>query len=184
MQPSPPPALADEFDYVVGLGSNLGEPQAQLERAAVRLADLGVLVGLSAIYESAPLGPPQPHYLNAAGRLRTPLGPRALLEALLGIEREAGRERRVRWGPRTLDLDILWMSGRSWDEPGLSIPHPELPRRAFALLPLLDVAPDATDPAGEQYAKLLESVDCSEARRVAVFRQPITTNTRGFSVSS
>lgn len=107
-------------------------------------------------------------YLNAAVRLVTPLSPEILLDELLAIERRHGRERRERWGPRRLDLDILWIAGQRVDTQRLRVPHPELTHRAFALLPLLDVAPDATDPAGnEPYAAQLSRMATSGARRIA-----------------
>jgi len=152
---------AREPDYVIGLGGNLGERLSILRAAVERLAATpGVrVVARSAVYESEPLpmsapsdpsSAPQPRYLNAAVAIETVLSPRALLSRLLSIEVELGRVRRERWGPRTLDLDILW--GRTpVEEPGLTIPHPELPRRWFALLPLLEVAPQL----GPRYAQAL-----------------------------
>jgi 2-amino-4-hydroxy-6-hydroxymethyldihydropteridine diphosphokinase len=147
-----------EPDYVIGLGSNLGE-RLQLLRAAVAklAATPGVRVlARSAVYESEALEVPaadpgatavQPRYLNAAVAIACPLPARALLDRLLAIEAELGRVRRERWGSRTIDLDILW--GRiEVDEPGLTVPHPELPQRWFALWPLLEVAP----PLGPRYA--------------------------------
>lgn len=138
---------------VVGLGSNLG-PRREILRAAVaeldrdtRSASTGSGVfGVSSLYESAPLGPPQPDYLNAALLLRTSLEAEALLDLLQAIERRHGRVRATRWGPRTLDLDLLWLEGRAVHSPRLVVPHPELPSRAFALLPLLELVPDATNP--------------------------------------
>lgn len=134
------------LDCVVGLGSNLGDRLQLLTLAGQRLRGLAPVLAVSTVYESAPLGPPQPDYLNAAVRLAWPSGPSELLAALLGIERSFGRQRVRRWGPRTLDLDLLWAEGVVLDLPDLTLPHPELTRRAFALRPLLDVAPDARDP--------------------------------------
>lgn len=90
--------------------------------------------------------PPQPKYLNAAVLLETDLEPEALLDRLLEIERAHGRERREKWGPRTIDLDILWIDGVTHATEKLVVPHPHLRERAFALRPLLDVAPTAKDP--------------------------------------
>jgi 2-amino-4-hydroxy-6-hydroxymethyldihydropteridine diphosphokinase len=138
---------APRTDGVIGLGSNLGDRRAALCRAARACARLGRLVAVSALYETRPVGgPEQPDYLNAALRLHTDLEPEALWGALADIERGAGRARAERWGPRTLDLDILWIFGTSHRSSTLVIPHPRLAERAFALLPLLDVAPDAIDP--------------------------------------
>jgi 2-amino-4-hydroxy-6-hydroxymethyldihydropteridine diphosphokinase len=164
---SSPSASAEPLDAVIGLGSNLGERGASLELGAAGLAEFGSIVGRSFVYETAPVGPPQPHFLNAAVRLRTELAPGQLMAALLEIERRAGRERRERWGPRTLDLDLLWIRGRCVQEPSLVVPHPRLHERAFALLPLLDVAPDAADPrTGQAYAAIAATLDGADARRV------------------
>ncbi len=104
------------------------------------------VVRVSSLYESAPIGPEQPDFLNAAALLSTELSPRSLLSELLEVERAQGRVRGERWGPRILDLDILWIDGLAVDTPTLCIPHRSLNARAFALLPLLEVAPGATDP--------------------------------------
>jgi 2-amino-4-hydroxy-6-hydroxymethyldihydropteridine diphosphokinase len=105
--------------------------------------------------------------LNAAVLLESALEPRPLLDELLAIERAHGRERLERWGPRTLDLDLLHAADLVVEEPGLTIPHPELGRRVFALLPLLDVTPEARDPrSGSSYADLLGRLDVSEVRRL------------------
>ncbi|UHQ21770.1 2-amino-4-hydroxy-6-hydroxymethyldihydropteridine diphosphokinase [Lysobacter sp. 5GHs7-4] len=137
----------------VGLGSNLGDSAALLRAAFDSLAALPHtrLLRASALYRTPAWGvTAQPDFVNAVAMLETRLPPQALLTAMLAIEREAGRDRRDdgsdRWGPRTLDLDLLLYGQRSLDEPGLRLPHPHLHERAFALLPLLDVAPDARIP--------------------------------------
>lgn len=155
------------LDVVLGLGSNLGDRAGQLTFAIERLSAMGTIVGVSSLYETAPVGPPQPHFLNAAVRLATPRSPAQILAAALDIERQAGRERRERWGPRTLDLDLLWIRGRLVDEPSLTVPHPRLHERPFALLPLLEVAPDAADPrTGARYAAAVAVLDGSGVRRL------------------
>jgi 2-amino-4-hydroxy-6-hydroxymethyldihydropteridine diphosphokinase len=103
----------------------------------------------------------QPDFVNAAALLDTTLEPRALLDALLGIERAFGRERRERWGPRTLDLDLLLYADAVIDVPGLHVPHPHLHERAFVLRPLADIAPDAMVPGQGWVADLLARVDAS-----------------------
>jgi 2-amino-4-hydroxy-6-hydroxymethyldihydropteridine diphosphokinase len=146
-------------DVVIALGANLGDRRATIDAAIVAISSLPGTqhVATSHIRETAPLGPPQPAYLNGAIRVTTTLSPRALLDALLAIEASFGRARREKWGPRTLDLDILFIDGEVCDEPGLSVPHPHLRERTFALEPLLDVAPSATDPRdGEPYSRALE----------------------------
>ena len=126
----------------VALGSNIGDRNASLELARERLAALPgtTVVAASAIEETDPLGPvPQGAYLNQMVLLGTELAPRELLDACLRIESEAGRERRVRWGPRVLDLDIVRYGDREVREPGLTIPHPELPNRPFWLRELAEL---------------------------------------------
>lgn len=146
--------------YVVGLGANLGDRLATLTSAVASLAALGRIEGVSRVYESLAVGPAQPDYLNAAALLASRLRPEQLLIGLLGIERAHGRERRERWGPRTLDLDLLHSPGLIVDLPTLTLPHPELHRRAFALRPLLDLLPDARDArSGASYSELLGSLD-------------------------
>ncbi len=120
----------------VALGSNVGDRAAHLAHARERLAALPgtQIVGASRVEETAPLGAvPQGPYLNQMVVLETALTPRALLAACRAIETERGRERRERWGPRTLDLDIVRFGDRAVDEPDLTIPHPELPKRDFWL---------------------------------------------------
>jgi 2-amino-4-hydroxy-6-hydroxymethyldihydropteridine diphosphokinase len=154
-------------DCVLGLGSNLGN-RLEFFRTAVRHLQRHVqITAFSALYESAALGPAQPDYLNAALRLQTSLEPQALLSLQLEIERLAGRIRLERWGPRTLDLDLLFIAGQTVDQPGLVVPHRELTRRAFALLPLLDVMPDACDPStGRAYSELAVAIDRTGVREL------------------
>ena len=134
---------------VVGVGSNLGAREASIRCARVLLnARKGIEVReVSTIYETEPLGPPQPRYLNAAFRLETTLAPPELLSVLLRTERRLGRHRvpGERWGPRSIDLDMLWDQRGPHESPELSVPHPELENRGFALAPLLDVAPELRD---------------------------------------
>lgn len=128
----------------VALGSNLGDRESHLAEARAALAALPSteMVAASSIEETAPLGPvPQSPYLNQMVLLRTDLGARALLQACLAIERTRGRVRRERWGPRTLDLDIVRFDDLDVDEPDLRIPHPELPRRDFWQRELAELLP-------------------------------------------
>lgn len=147
---------------VIGLGANLGDRRATLSLAAKELESVGRVLGRSALYETDPVGPPQPRYLNAAVLLETELAAEALMDALLAVEKKLGRVRRERWGPRAIDLDILWLEGTVHRSPMLTAPHPSLRQRAFALRPLLDVAPSASDPEdGVAYATVLASLDAS-----------------------
>jgi 2-amino-4-hydroxy-6-hydroxymethyldihydropteridine diphosphokinase len=117
----------------------MGDRLRLMREASRRLADLGAVTARSPIYETAPLGPPQPEYLNAVVALMTALEPTEILSGLLGIEAVLGRVRRERWGPRLIDLDLLALEAVVQAEPGLTLPHPEIPRRAFVLRPWLDV---------------------------------------------
>jgi 2-amino-4-hydroxy-6-hydroxymethyldihydropteridine diphosphokinase len=156
-----------ESDCVLGLGSNLGERVAHLRAAVRQLQPHAHIVALSALYETDAIGPAQPDYLNAAVRVKTALEPRQLLEVALQIERAAGRVRLERWGPRTLDLDLLFIAEQTVDQPGLVVPHRELVHRAFALLPLLDVMPEARDPAsGRAYSELCAGLDRTGVREL------------------
>jgi 2-amino-4-hydroxy-6-hydroxymethyldihydropteridine diphosphokinase len=137
------------IDAYVAIGTNLGDRDAHLALALRRLAALPdtELVAVSPVYETDPVGPPpQGPYLNAAVHLRTRLAPRALLDALLAIEQEAGRVRGVRDAPRTLDLDLLLYGDQVLDEPDLVVPHPRLAERPFVLEPLAALAPDRVHP--------------------------------------
>jgi 2-amino-4-hydroxy-6-hydroxymethyldihydropteridine diphosphokinase len=144
----------------IGLGSNLAEPREQLRGALKALAALpsSSLVAVSSLYISDPLGPPdQPRYNNTVAVLDTSLAPLTLLDALQAIEQAQGRKRKAeRWGPRTLDLDILLFGDRLLDEPRLTVPHYHLHARAFVLYPLAEVAPDTLQLAdGRHLADLL-----------------------------
>ena len=148
------------LDAVVGLGANLGDPLGAFARALSALDAGGdPVVARSAVYRTAPVGgPPQPDYLNAAVRVRTGRTPADLLARLHAIEAAEGRERAERWGPRPLDLDLLWMDGVAVDRAGLVVPHPRLAGRWFALAPLVEVAPDATDAGGVPWSTYLRAL--------------------------
>ena len=132
----------------VGLGSNLGDRLANLATAVGLLArEPGfTLRQISLAYESEPIGPPQPRYLNAVAQIGTLLSPRATLQRLQAIEEGMGRVRRERWGSREIDLDLLLYGNRVVEETGLRIPHPLLEARAFALVPLAEIAPSVVLP--------------------------------------
>jgi 2-amino-4-hydroxy-6-hydroxymethyldihydropteridine diphosphokinase len=141
-------ATAHAIAYV-GIGSNVGEPQTQVERALRELEGLpGTrLVRASSLYETEPVGlREQPGFINAVAMVETALSPRALLDGLLEIERRHGRVRTVKNGPRTLDLDILLYGNLRVQEDGLTIPHPRMHERGFVLEPLLEVDADCDIP--------------------------------------
>lgn len=124
----------------LGLGSNLGDRLARLRAAVASLRDV---VAVSPVYETAPVGgPEQDAFLNLVVELDTELDARGLLEVCQALEADAGRERTVHWGPRTLDVDVLWVDGEEVDEPDLQVPHPHLWERRFVLAPLADLAPE------------------------------------------
>ena len=144
----------------VGLGSNLGDPDRQIEQALELLAaEEGVdLRAVSTLRWTDPVGyEDQPRFLNGAVAVETSLGARELLERLLAIERRLGRERgeAPRFGPRTIDLDLLVYGDSVVDEPGLSVPHPRLPERRFALEPLAELAPELVVPGAGPVQALL-----------------------------
>lgn len=147
----------------VALGSNLEVPREQVLRALDALAAIPKTrcTGRSSLYRSQPLGPvDQPPFVNAVARLETGLAPRALLDALLAIERAHGRIRDgARWGPRTLDLDLLLYEDLVLAEPGLTLPHPGLTTRAFVLYPLAELAPDLVVPGAGPIHTLIDQVD-------------------------
>ena len=146
----------------IGLGSNLEDPVVQVRAGFAALAGLPqtTLVACSSLYRSEPVGyRQQPDFINAVALLETQLSPRALLDALLAIERTRGRVRDFPNAPRTLDLDVLIYDDLVCQEPGLIIPHPRLHERAFALMPLAEIAPDFVVPGRGRVADLLQAVD-------------------------
>jgi len=165
---------------VVGLGSNVGGRESLLRAACDLLArvDGVALVARSKLYDTAPVGPAQPRYLNAAVLLRTALPLSEVFEALVAIERSLARERTVRWGPRTLDLDLLWCEGEAASSPTLSVPHAELTRREFALRPLLELVPDAVDPRdGGSLARALDALGRDATMTAADFAEAFPCET-------
>ena len=143
----------------IGIGSNLAQPQQQVEQTFAELNQITqtCLTAQSPLYCSAPVGPiGQPDYINAVAELATTLSPFDLLTALQTIEQRHKRQRKQRWGPRTLDLDILLYGNLQQQHPRLSIPHPRLHERLFVLQPLFDIAPDLTIPGHGALAELLQ----------------------------
>ena len=146
----------------VGLGANLGDRDASIGDALRLLAERpGVTVtAVSSLRETDPVGRlDQPRFLNGAAELDTTLRPQALLAALLDVEQELGRVRGERWGPRTIDLDLLLYGAERIDEPGLTVPHPRLHERRFALEPLAELAPNLDVPGRGRVSDLLARLD-------------------------
>lgn len=146
----------------LALGSNLGERRETLERAIERMGSFARVLARSRVFETAPVGGPpgQPRYHNQVVCVETDLGARELLERCLEVERALGRDRatEVRWGPRTLDVDLLLYGAETIDEPGLAVPHPRLAERAFVLVPLAEIAPDVVVPGRGRAADLLRAL--------------------------
>ena len=148
----------------IALGSNLGNSRQILQEALETLNTHKAIevTACSQIYRTAPVGPPQPDYLNCCALLQTELSPEALLAVLLKTEVQFGRIRRERWGPRTLDLDLLLFDQLLFNAPELQFPHPRMHERAFVLIPLVEIAPDWVEPvSGKSVAALAAAVDPS-----------------------
>ncbi|MHD0398597.1 2-amino-4-hydroxy-6-hydroxymethyldihydropteridine diphosphokinase [Staphylococcus simulans] len=136
-------------DVFLGLGSNVGDRENQLKEA-IRLLDEqpGIqVVKVSSFYETEPVGyVDQPDFLNLCVEIQTELSPKAVLESGLGIEQQLHRVRKERWGPRTLDIDILLYGDQIIEEEDLTVPHPRMTERAFVLIPLQEIAPNKVEP--------------------------------------
>lgn len=154
----------------IGLGSNLGDPESQIEQALRRLERHSVRVKeISSLYRTEPVdAPPEPWFVNGVARVGCRLGPHELLRICQAVERVQGRERELRHGPRTIDLDLLLVGDALVDTPNLTLPHPELHLRRFVLVPLTEIAPDIIHPKlGLRMAELLDQcLDRSIVRRV------------------
>lgn len=149
--------LNNSIQAAIALGSNLGHSE-QILTNAITVIDQRPGVHVSArshFYKTAPVGPPQPDYINACITVETNLSARALLQRLLSIEGQFGRIRKERWGARSLDLDLIFYGDRIIDAPKLSVPHPRLHERAFVLIPLMDIAPQWQHPVMKRTVKQL-----------------------------
>ncbi|MGB3309455.1 MAG: 2-amino-4-hydroxy-6-hydroxymethyldihydropteridine diphosphokinase [Nodosilinea sp.] len=153
----------------IALGSNLGDSQQILQAALIALHHPPSvnLVAQSSVYQTVAIGPAQPDILNACALINTELSPQHLLKRLLEIEQDFGRVRRQRWGPRTLDLDLIFYGQVCLNEPNLHIPHPRLRERAFVLVPLAEIAPGWTDPVtGQSVKHLCDVLDPAGVKRL------------------
>jgi 2-amino-4-hydroxy-6-hydroxymethyldihydropteridine diphosphokinase len=152
---------------VLALGANLGDRVEALQSAVDALAGAGRVLAVSGVYQTAPVGgPEQPDYFNAVVVLETPLSPQALLDLAHDVENAAGRVRLERWGPRTLDVDIIGYDDIVSSDPELTLPHPRAHERGFVLAPWVEVSPDATLPGHGRIADLLDTVERSGVRRM------------------
>jgi 2-amino-4-hydroxy-6-hydroxymethyldihydropteridine diphosphokinase len=157
--------LALGVNAAIALGSNIGDSRVILEAAIATLANTPgiVLQATSHWYITKAVGPPQPDYINGCALLKIFIRPHLLLENLLAIEEKFGRVRQERWGPRTLDLDLLLYDDLILDSPKLQIPHPRMRQRAFVLVPLAEIAPNWVEPiSGCAIKDLVKEVDCSD----------------------
>ncbi|MFT6414522.1 MAG: 2-amino-4-hydroxy-6-hydroxymethyldihydropteridine diphosphokinase [Glaciecola sp.] len=149
------------IEVYIGLGSNLAQPEKQIQAACCSLAKLpdSRLIKCSSLYQSLPMGPQdQPNYVNAVALITTTLSPETLLQQTQLIENQQGRIRKAnRWGPRTLDLDMLLYGNQQIDNQYLTVPHSGMKQREFVLYPLLEIAPDLILPCGEKLADLVLS---------------------------
>ncbi len=156
----------------IGIGSNVGDRVAFCRKAVEALGEVEAIevTAVSSLYETAPVGgPPQRSFVNVVVRIETSLDPRALLETCKAIEHRMGREPSdIRWGPRVADLDILLYGSDKISEPDLEIPHPRLKERRFALVPLLEIDPDATDPWETRLEHALDEAE-GEVERLEPF---------------
>lgn len=152
--------MAEVVQSFIGIGSNVGDRTGFVRRAIEELrASEGIEVAaVSSLYETSPIGgPPQRSFVNIVAELKTALDARTLLETCKEIEARIGREGSdIRWGPRVVDLDILTFDAEKISEPDLEIPHPLMTSRRFVLVPLFEIAPDATDPWGSPYRNWID----------------------------
>ena len=154
----------------IAIGSNLGDRVANVKKAVLRAADevKATLVFMSSFYETEPWGiKEQPDFVNAVMGVETELPPKALLAHLKSVEAGMGRENAERWGPRTVDLDIIFYGGLVMDEDGLTIPHPAAHERAFVMVPLAEIAPDFVHPIiGKSVSDIAKSLDKSGVKKL------------------
>ena len=165
--------LAESESAFIGIGSNLGERDRHVTSALTAISALPLtrLEGVSPWYRSTAIGPgEQRDYLNGVAQLRTRLSPHALLDALHDIEQNCGRIRQIRWGPRTIDLDILLFGELVVSDATLIVPHPRMRERGFVLFPLRDLVPDLVLPDGTPVAALCEACASVGLERLDSFR--------------
>lgn len=155
----------------IGIGSNINHPILQVKTALMRLAQLpdSYPLATSPLYQTQPVGyTSQPDFINAVMAIKTALSPLILLKELQKIENEQGRVRDIRWGPRTLDVDLLLYDNQQFQTPELTIPHPRLTERAFVLRPLLDIAPDFILPNGAPLQTAYDQLPENERQAVVL----------------
>ncbi|UQZ34262.1 2-amino-4-hydroxy-6-hydroxymethyldihydropteridine diphosphokinase [Paenibacillus sp. PK3_47] len=164
-------STSEASEAYIALGANLGDREGTLKEALIRLDDHEEIevAACSKVYETEPVGYlDQPQFLNMAAMLRTTLVPQELLQVMLAIETGLGRTRDIRYGPRTVDLDLLWMEGQVLDTPDLTLPHPRMMERAFVLIPLNDIVKHNEGSSGlrQRVAAALQDIDGEEGMRL------------------
>ncbi|NQX49590.1 2-amino-4-hydroxy-6-hydroxymethyldihydropteridine diphosphokinase [Paenibacillus tritici] len=165
------PSTSEASEAYIALGANLGDRQGTLREALHRLEmhEEIEVVRTSPVYETVPVGYlDQPQFLNMAAVLRTTLAPEVLLQVMLETENQLGRVRDIRYGPRTVDLDLLWVEGMTLDTPDLTLPHPRMLERAFVLLPLSDIITQNEESSGFRglITTALQDIDGKEGIRL------------------
>jgi len=172
-----PDGAAPAVTAFLALGSNLGDRLENLRRAVALLhrADGVRVLRSSRVYETSPVGPPQPDYLNAVIEAETSLSARDLLQACLGVEQMMGRDREERWGPRVIDVDVLTFDEERFDEPALTVPHPRMHERAFVLVPLLELTADPMLPGGAHIGDLRMADDAVSGVRAVAPPLPVAS---------
>ena len=152
----------------LSLGSNLGDREANIRKALEFLAESVRIIKVSSLYETAPIGvTDQNEFINAVVLVETDLDPMSLLSAVREIENVMGRVRNFHWGPRVIDVDILLYDGATINTPELTVPHPEMMKRAFVLIPLAEIAPDLELPGGLTPSEALEKLEDQGVRKLA-----------------
>ena len=152
----------------LSLGSNLGGREANIRKALELLAAHARLIRVSSLYETTPVGvTDQSDFINAVAFIETDLEPISLLHTVLEMENEMGRVRNFHWGPRVIDIDILLYDGAAVNTPELTVPHPEMMKRAFVLIPLAEIAPDLELPGGLTPSRALEKLEDQGVRKLA-----------------
>ncbi len=148
----------------LSLGSNLNDPHNQIKSAIKEINNLSnvTLVKQSSLYQTPPIGPKQPDFINAALKIKTSLSPHELLSAMQTIEQAHHRVREIHWGPRTLDIDVLLYENLSINSEKLTIPHPFMDQRAFVLIPLLEIAPELTTTQHGVLAEILQKLPAED----------------------
>lgn len=164
----------DSADCFIGLGSNIEPREGYLCNAVRALAAEGKILKISSVYETAPVGGvPQPDYLNAVVEFRTQLGPLELVHRLKTLEHSLGRTPRPRWHEREIDLDLLFYDTLVLKDPDVIIPHPEISRRAFVLVPMSEIAPDFFHPVlRRSMRELLREIDSNEVHKIDFSLEP------------